>query len=106
MLLLILCCGYCGTFNKREFVMADVKESVELIEGLGALSKAVVAELKDGFQPVGDVLAVIKAALDKNSELNAKLLAAFVGIAAVPGELGDLDLFEIIKLGQEIIEEV
>lgn len=85
--------------------MTDVKESVELIEGLGALSKAVVAQLKDGFQPV-DVLDLIKAVLDKDSELSAKLLAAFVGIAAVPGELGDLDLFEIIKLGQEIIEEV
>lgn len=86
--------------------MAGIKETTELIEGLGALSKAVVAELKDGFQPVGDVLALIKAALDKNSELNAKLLAAFVGIAAVPGELGDLDLFEMIALGKEVIEEV
>lgn len=85
--------------------MAGIKESVELIEGLGALSRAVVALLKDGPQP-SDLLALLKEVLEKDSELNAKLLAAFVGIAVVPGELGDLDLFEIIKLGQEIIEEV
>ena len=85
--------------------MAGIKETVELVEGLGALSKAVVAQLKDGFQPV-DVLDLIKAVLDKDSELSAKLLAAFNGIAAVPGELSDLDLFEVIKLGQEVIEEV
>lgn len=86
--------------------MAGIKETQELIEGLGALSKAVVVQLKDGFQPAGDVLALVKKALDSDSELGVKLLAAFVGIAAVPGELGDLDLFEIIKLGKEISEEV
>lgn len=86
--------------------MAGIKETTELIEGLGALSKAVVVQLKDGFQPAGDVLALVKKALDSDSELGVKLLAAFVGIAAVPGELGDLDLFEIIKLGKEISEEV
>lgn len=85
--------------------MAGIKESVELVEGLGALSKAVVAVLKDGFQPV-DAFDLIKKALDEKSELGAKLLAAFVGIAAVPGELANLDLFEIIELGKEVIEEV
>lgn len=85
--------------------MAGIKETTELIEGLGALSKAVIAALKDGFQPV-DALDLIKKALDEKSELGAKLLAAFVGVAAVPGELGDLDLFEMIALGKEVIEEV
>lgn len=85
--------------------MAGIKETTELIEGLGALSRAVIAQLKDGFQPA-DVLDLIKKALDSDSELGSKLLAAFLGVAAVPGELGDLDLFEIIKLGKEISEEV
>jgi hypothetical protein len=85
--------------------MAGIKETVELVEGLGALSKAVVAALKDGFQPA-DAIDLIKKALDENSELGAKLLAAFVGIAAVPAELSDLDLWEIVKLGKEIGEEV
>jgi hypothetical protein len=85
--------------------MTGIKETTELIEGLGALSKAVIAALKDGFQPV-DVLDLVKKAVDSDSELGAKLLAAFVGIAAVPGELGDLDLFEILKLGKTIGEQV
>lgn len=85
--------------------MAGIKETVELVEGLGALSKAVIAALKDGFQPA-DVLDLIKRAVDEDSELGAKLLAAFVGIAAVPGELGDLDLFEILKLGKTVADQV
>lgn len=85
--------------------MAGIKETVELVEGLGALSKAVIAALKDGFQPA-DVLELIKKAVDEDSELGAKLLTAFVGIAAVPSELSDLDLWEIVKLGKEIGEEV
>jgi hypothetical protein len=85
--------------------MAGIKETVELIEGLGALYKAVLVQLKDGFQPT-DVLELIKKAVDEDSELGAKLLAAFVGIAAVPGELGDLDLFEILKLGKAVGEQV
>jgi hypothetical protein len=86
--------------------MPGIKETVELVEGVGALTKAVVAQIKDGFQPVDDVLVLIKAALDKDSALGAKLLAAFVGIAAVPVELKDLSFLEIIELGQEVIEEV
>lgn len=85
--------------------MAGIKETEELIVAIGALSKAVIAALKDGFQPA-DVLELIKKAVDEDAELGAKLLAAFVGIAAVPGELGDLDLFEILKLGKAVGEQV
>jgi hypothetical protein len=85
--------------------MAGIKETEELIVGLGALSKAVILQLKDGFQPM-DVLELIKKAVDEDAELGKKLLAAFVGIAAVPGELGDLDLFEILKLGKAVGEQV
>jgi hypothetical protein len=86
--------------------MAGIKETVELVEGLGALSDAVVVQLKDGFQPGEDVLVLIKKALDENGELGAKLLKAFIGIAAVKDELGDLDLFEIVKLAKEVGEEL
>lgn len=85
--------------------MPGIKETVELVEGLGELTRAAAAALKDGFQPV-DIFDLLKKALDDKTELGDKLLKAFEGVAAVPGELADIDIFEGVRLVKEVSEEL
>ena len=81
-----------------------IKETQELIAGIGAVAVALIGAVKkDG---------VGKGALDlvelffQDAEFKAKVVAAVEQVNAIPAEIGDLDFAEGFELGKDGIELV
>ncbi|HRT83935.1 MAG TPA: hypothetical protein P5523_04790 [Bacteroidales bacterium] len=75
----------------------DIKETKEALIGLNELALVIAVRLKDGFQVVEDISAVV-AKLMSDAEFQAKLQAAYENIGAIPEEIKDLQLNEVIEL--------
>lgn len=81
-----------------------IKETKEAVAGVMELAVLLAARLKDGVQ-LGDVVAVYDKLKD-DAEFQAKLLAAYGGVGAVPAEVKDLDLMESVELVTVIVPYV
>ena len=76
--------------------MAQFKESRELIEGVGELSKVVIEALMDGFQ-TSDVMTLVAAASG-----NPKIKAAINGVSKVKDEFKNMDAEKSIAAIKEL----
>lgn len=81
-----------------------VKETMEALGGLNALTIFIISQAKDGINLQDGVALVEKIMLDP--EFKAKLAAAVEGINKVPAELKDLDLTESFALGKYGFEQI
>jgi hypothetical protein len=73
-----------------------IKETKELLVAVNELAIKIAGLAKDGVQ-VADAIALV-ALVSADSELQAKLLAAFQGAAAIKDEVKDLDVAEGVDL--------
>lgn len=78
-------------------IMADIKETKELLAALSELLKALGPIFKDGFQAGQDIPALL-ALLVSNEDLKVKLQAAVDSAAKIPEEVKDLSLSEDLEL--------
>ena len=74
-----------------------IKETKEVLVGLNEVALVLCERLKDGLQIGSDVSAVVEKVLG-DADFRAKVVAAAEGIAAVPSEIKDLAIGEIIEL--------
>lgn len=78
--------------------MPDVKDTKELVEGLGSIIVIIVKQFKDGVQ-VEDIPAVL-AALASDPDFQAGVQ----GIKNIPAEIANLDFFESIEVGRSFLK--
>jgi hypothetical protein len=82
-----------------------LKETSEFVIGSIALSKAVMAELHDGFQASDLINLARKISVD--AEFRELLWEAAKGIPAIPQELKEADATEIaLELGQIVLDSL
>jgi hypothetical protein len=77
-----------------------IKESKELLSGVMVLAGVLIDRLKDGFQ--ADDLPVILSKLG----YDPKVREALKNVQAIPSELKDLDVEEIVQLVMQVVLEV
>ena len=65
--------------------MAQFKESVELIEGINAITRACIVQFSDGFQATDIPLLVTKLMSDP------KVTAACTGLGGIKAEFSNMD---------------
>ncbi len=75
----------------------EIKETKELIIGANELALLLITRLKDGLQVVEDVTAII-GKLMSDAEFQAQMQAAYDNIQAIPEEIKDLQIGEVIEL--------
>ena len=73
-----------------------VKETKELLEAVNILVVHLIREFKDGIQ-LGDFLELYSK-LISDDEFKEKMVQAYLGVSAIPAELEDIDVREIIEL--------
>lgn len=75
-----------------------IKETKEAGLGLIAVVDLIVAQLKDGAQAAD--LVAIASKIMADEALKAELLAAVSGWSQIPVECKDIDVAEVLELGQ------
>lgn len=75
----------------------EIKETKEAIIGANELALLLITRLKDGLQLVEDISAII-GKLMSDAEFQAKMQAAYENIQAIPEEIKDLQIGEIVEL--------
>lgn len=75
----------------------DIKETKEALIGINEIALLIATRLKDGLQLVEDISAVI-AKLTTDAEFQAKLKDAYENIGAIPEEVKDLQIGEVVEL--------
>jgi tagatose-1,6-bisphosphate aldolase len=76
--------------------MAQFKESVELIEGINAITKACIEQFADGFQATDLPILVAKLMADP------KVIAACTGLGQIKSEFSNMDAAKIADAVKEI----
>lgn len=78
-----------------------IKETKELLIAINMLAVELIKLVKDGIQ--ASDAAVLVAIISSNEPVKNALFAAFSNISAVPAEVKDLDVAEIVELvGAEV----
>ena len=78
-------------------MMAGIKETKELLVGVNEVALVLIERLKDGIQ-IGDDIAAIIAKWQSDSDFQAKLTLAVMGINGIPEEVKDIDVNEGVEL--------
>lgn len=81
--------------------MADIKNTLEAVAGLQALSIKLIKEIK-----AGKGITEIALDLAGDSELRAALAAAVDGISLIPAEVKDFDIDEVAQLSGVLVKDV
>jgi tagatose-1,6-bisphosphate aldolase len=76
--------------------MAQFKESVELVEGINAITRACIQQFADGFQATDLPVLVAKLASDP------KVTAAIQGIQGVKAEFSNMDAVKVAEAVREL----
>lgn len=74
-----------------------IKETKDVLIAVNKVSLLLIKHLKDGFQAGKDSVAIVGEIMG-NEALKQSLIDAAVGVSAVPAELKDIDMQEIIEL--------
>ena len=81
---------------KKEDSKVGVKETKEALDGFNEVALVLADILKDGVQ-YSDALAFYNEVL-KNDKLKEKVMKAYDGYKAIPGEIKDADKGEALEL--------
>ena len=76
--------------------MVQFKESVELIEGINAITRACIQQFADGFQPTDLPVLVAKLAADP------KVTLAIQGVGGIKAEFAGMDASKIADAIKEL----
>lgn len=76
--------------------MAGIKETSELLIGVNEVGIELVRQFKDGVQ-FADFEAFYMDFM-QNSDIKAKVSAAYDNFSAIPSEISDLDVSEVMQL--------
>jgi len=76
-----------------------VKETKELVTLGFVLAGVVAVQLKDGFQPGEDVVAVATK-LTSSPEIQAAIASALDGLSQAPAEIQELDWLDMLELAK------
>ena len=76
--------------------MAQFKESVELVEGINAITRACIQQFADGFQVTDLPVLVAKLASDP------KVTAAIHGVQGIKAEFANMDAVKVAEAVREL----
>ena len=82
--------------------MAGIKESKEALVGLNELALCSLDLFKDGLD--WSDLGALWSKFQNDPNFSAKLKAAYDGFSAIPEELSDLSLAEMVELAKSQLE--
>ena len=76
--------------------MAQFKESVELVEGINAITRACIQQFADGFQATDLPVLVAKLAADQ------KVTLAIQGVQGIKAEFSNMDAVKVAEAVREL----